>query len=332
MPQLETITGVFDRVRWSSPDAADRAFMIGFLEDGTVILGPAEDGELTPRLTYQFYGKWEDHDEHGRQFKFQQFVQHLPHSREGVVAYLTRHAPGVGPATATRLFDAFGGEAVKVLRTQPLMAAMATNGTLSADKANAAAIVLRDLAGLEDTKIQLVNLFAGRGFPGALVDECIEKWRILAPARIKRDPFCLLVEGLTGCGFARCDRLYMDLGLPPDRLKRQMICLWHVLHSDTSGNTWIEATTALGKLGEMVSGTRLQKKKAAKLGIRSGWLAKHRDEAGVLWFADGERGRDEKFVAEKLIQLAGWTMPDSAAETNSNGVQVSGTEAQVATA
>lgn len=329
MPQLESIIGVFDRVRWQSPDDSDRAFIIGFLEDGTVVLGSAADGELTPHLTYQFYGRWEDHAEHGRQFKFQQFVQHVPHSREGIVAYLTRNAPHVGPATATRLFDAFGAEAVKVLRTQPMMAAMATNGTLSVDNAHKAAEVLADLVELEDTKIQLVNLFAGRGFPAALVDECIEKWRILAPARIKRDPYCLMVEGLTGCGFARCDRLYMDLGLPPDRLKRQMICLWHVLHSDSSGNTWVEATTALTRLGEMIAGTRLQKKKAAKLGIRSGWLAKYRDVNGVLWFADGERGRDEEFVAKKLIQLAHWTAPEG---SQGNGVPNDGHTSSTAAA
>jgi hypothetical protein len=304
--QQTTFVGVFDRVKWRASDDSNR--IIGLCECGTAIIGVAEEGDLVPGLTYEFYGVASEHESYGRQFKFNLFTQKEPHSRHGIIAYLQKYAPNIGPAIAIRLWDAFAGDAVKVLRTQPELAIKAPNvgKFLTLEKAQEASAVLRRIAELEDTKIELTNLFNGRGFPGSLVEECIDKWRILAPARIRRDPFCLLVEGFSGCGFARCDRLYVDLGLPPERLKRQMICLWHVLHEDSSGHTWIPADVAVNRLGQLVSGAALKTKKAILLGCRSGWLARKRDSEGRLWLAEGKRAEAEQFVAEKLIELSEW--------------------------
>ncbi len=309
-----THVGVFDRVRWSDPESGR---MIGLLEDGIAVLGKAEAGELTPGLPYEFFGKWGEEYEGRKQLHFVMFIQKEPHSRHGVVAYLARYAPGVGPAVAAKLWDAFGADSVKVLRTQPesVVKVESVGRWLSLDKALVASEALKALAELEDTKIELTNLFAGRGFPGVLVEQCVEKWRIMAPARIRRDPFCLLVNEMSGCGFARCDRLYMDLGLPPERLKRQVICLWHVLHSDSSGHTWIPVEWAVDRLGSLVSGAKVRPKKAILLGRRAGWLATHKDEAGKLWLAEGDRARAERFLAEKLIELSAWESP-AATQTN----------------
>ena len=305
--------GVFDRVKWRAPDESNR--IIGTLEDGVTVLGVAEEGELVPGLPYEFFGIESIHEDYGKQLKFTMFTQKEPHSRHGVVAYLERYAPGVGPAVATRLWDAFGADAVKTLRTQPeAVVAIATIGRfLTLEKAQAASQALKAIAELEDTKIELTNLFAGRGFPGVLIEECITRWRILAPARIRRDPFSLLVYEMPGCGFARCDRLYTDLGLPLDRLKRQVICLWHVLHSDSSGNTWVPAEVAVERLGSMVSGAKVRPKKAILLGCRAGWLARRKDDAGKLWLAEGDRARAEAYLAEKLVELSKWELPTQGA-------------------
>lgn len=303
-----TIVGVYDSTRWSSPEYD---YSIGFLEDGTTVCGAAEGGELTPGITYEFYGKWTEHSEFGKQFKFTMFTVKAPHSRTGIVAYLERYATGIGPAIASRLFDAFGTDAVKVLRTQPeaVLAIPEIRRFLTPAKAQAAAAQLQAIAALEDTKIELTNLFAGRGFPDKLIDECIAKWRIQAPARVKRDPFCLLVEEMPGCGFARCDHLYLDLCLNPERVKRQVICLWHILHSDSSGHTWIPAEIAQRRLGEAVSVSgsigvvEVKLRKAILVGCRSKWLARRRDSDGKLWLAEGERARQEEYLAERLKEL-----------------------------
>lgn len=306
---LTTYTGVLDRIRWRSEDESNR--LIAVCEDGTSVIGAAQEGELTNGITYDFFGKWlPDHEKHGKQFKFDQFIIKEQHSKTGVVAYLARYCDGIGPFIAAKLFDAFQGEAVRVLRTQPEAALLALQGRwMTLDKLQHASKQLQEIAAMEDTKISLTNLFSGRGFPGAMIEDAIKKWGILAPARIRRDPFCLLVEEMPGAGFGRCDRLYMDLGLPPDRLKRQLICLWSILKDDTSGNTWHDLAATITRLGEKIGGTQVKPKKVVKLGKRAKWLALKRDEDGRLWVAEVEAAEAEKNVAERVGALREWEPP-----------------------
>ena len=249
--QLDELTGVLNRERWrpsSSDIDAGNHFVIADLEDKTSIKGNAAPGELIPGLTYRFFGNWDDpHPKYGRTFCFRQFTKAEPHSRFGLVKYLARYAPGVGPRIAGMLYDAFGSDACKTLRTDPERASGAVKG-LTPEKAREASKVLQELSLLEDTKIELTNLFAGRGFPSILVDQVIARWGVFSPKRIQKDPFSLLVYGFAGCGFARCDRLYMDLGLPPTKLKRQMICAWHTIREDRQGHTWLP----IGQIDQLV--------------------------------------------------------------------------------
>lgn len=297
----EEFVGVLDRVKWRSED---RTCIIAVCECKTAVVMKqvSETTELVPGMTYRFLGQFDVHHTHGRQFNALQFQIREPNSRHGLVKYLERYAPNIGPAIASQLYDAFGSDAVKQLRTDPDAAAAACR-SLSAEKARESAKALQALVKLEETKIALMNLFAGRGFPNSLVDDCIGKWGILAPDRVRRDPFTLLVHDLAGAGFARCDRLYADLGLPMQRLKRQVICLWNELQADMSGHTWFRLDEAVRRLGELVGGVKVQPNKALRLGVRSGWLAVRQDSAGVWWLASGKHAADEQYLADRVGEL-----------------------------
>lgn len=296
------LSGTFEATRWRSPNEGD-TYQVGFLDDGTAVCGNAPEGDLIPGVGYTFYGSWNTHARHGKQFKFSQYLKREPHSREGLVGYLRKFAPGVGPVIAGKLWDAFGSDAVTVLRSEPERAAEAVGPRLPVAKALEASAALKALAATEQTRIELLGLFAGRGFSGALVDLCIQQWGLLAPVRIKRDPFALLVHGFPSCGFARCDTLYLELGHNPARLKRQVICLWHLATSDTSGSTWLPADVLRQRLGEQVGAAKVKTKRAVQIGMRSGWLAVCHDEAGQVWIAEGKRARNEAYLAEKLLEL-----------------------------
>jgi exodeoxyribonuclease V alpha subunit len=320
MSKSTSITGVVVRPKWRAPDDSNR--VIVELEGKINVLGRAKEDALTPGLTYEFSGSWGETNDFGRNFNFTVFTQKEPLSRNGVVTYLQKYAPGVGPSVATRLFDEFGVDAVKMLRQSPekVVAVPSIGRFLTIEKAKEAAAVLRSIAELEDTKIELTNLFSKRGFPAALVEECVSKWGILATKIVRRDPFVMLVNHMPGCGFDRCNRLYQDLGLPLDRLKRQTICIWHVLNSDSSGHTWIDAEFATEKLAAAIGmGGKVRRKKAILLGCRSGWLARKRDESGRLWLAEGDRAKAEKNVAERLVALGNWIPGTEPLETIESG-------------
>lgn len=322
---ITELVGELSRERWRSREAGND-FVIAEIvaklvaddgqenESAVIVKGNAPIGEFIPGLTYRFGGRWDDDrvdprtKEVEKQFKFTHFTKAEPHSRYGLVSYLSKFAPGIGPVIAGRLFDEFGTDAVKVLREFPAKAVAALAGgsgrsLLTQEKAEFAADKLKTMGRMEDTKIELVGLFHGRGFPHQLVDQCIKVWGVLAPKRVARDPFSLLVRRLSGCGFARCDRLYNDLGLPTGRLKRQMICLWHSLKSDNAGNTWFPAEQCKTLLEQSVSGVKVNFVRAVNLGLRSRWLAKYRDSDGKLWLAEFAKAENERVVAERLADM-----------------------------
>lgn len=302
---LEIITGIYDRCRWQSHDTP---FGYHFLQDGTVIGGEADDGELLPNIPYQFWGKWKADTGHGKTFMFKQFLQKSPVSREGIIAYLEKYGE-LGYGTCQRIVDYYGQEAIGTVRTQPQTVAErlemdhGRNRYRNVEKMKAAAERLRQRAGTESARLALTDLLIGRGFQTKLIDLAIEKWGLLAAARIRRDPFCLLVAGLPSAGFARCNKLYEDLGLPLNRLKRQMICMWYLIANETSGHTWYPAAEIAGMLGEKISGCEIDAKKAMRLGLRSQWLAKRRDGEGVLWLSTKERADDELTFATAVRSL-----------------------------
>lgn len=314
MPKkLEELTGVFSRVRIRFDDDT----IVGTLDDRTAVKGrsPETDDGLTPGMTYRFYGRWEEYhnkrlNQKQRQFSFRQYVKCEPHTRHGLVKYLQRYARGIGPARAGRMFDLYGSDAVKMLRTDPGRVVNDVKGLKVAD-AQAAAETLQGLAELEDTKIALWSLLAGRGFPANLADEVIQRWGILAPARIKRDPLSLLVENFAGCGWNRVDALYCELGHDPARLKRQMLCAWYTVHSDSSGHTWHPVAVLVHGINQNIAGAQVNARRAITLGLRAGWLAKRKGRDGKWYFAERKKAENEAVLAAKVRELMEWKPGDA---------------------
>lgn len=275
--------------------------------DNTITIKGRDDScELTPGLAYRFFGRFAKHHRHGWQFEVRNFVMDDPHSRHGVIAYLKKFAPGIGTVIANRLFDRFAGEAVRVLRSDPVRAAAETKG-LTSDAAREAAAALTLIAQTEDTRLELMDLFTGRGFPGKCIDAAIAKWGVAAPRRIRRDPFSMMVGGFPGAGFLRCDRLYLDLGNDPGRTKRQMLCLWYCLRSNTAGHTWHLVEEIRGEVLRLISSARVDLKRAVRMGLKAKWIACRRlaesNGTGKLVLAEHRKAWNERILAERVAEL-----------------------------
>lgn len=318
--KLEEITGIFihERNRWdqtiigeidAAVNGANGAAANGAaVRNILAVKGPAEEFELEAGITYRFYGRYVEHPRYGRQFHFQTFTVAAPHGKRGVVSYL-QHAPGIGKALADALWAEFGADAVETLRERPESCA-ATIARLSPEVAWEAARFLREHHALENCSIDLVELFASRGFPKRLVKEATKAWGNNAAGLIRRNPYLLM--RFRGVGFLRCDALYLDLGLPPGRLKRQAYAAWHALATDTEGHTWHPVNAGVKAIGMRVAGAETDPPTALKLAKRAGIILTHRDESNALWLADGKKGRHEEACAEYIaaameeLPLACW--------------------------
>ncbi len=290
------LVGTLNTVRFYDKDSG--AF-IGQLCDGSNIKGDIEEGELERGMAYRFLGEWGNHHRFGLQFNFRSFVAHIPATRQGVERYLCIYARHVGVITAEKLYQLYGDNAVEVLRTDP--ARVAGDAVMNEQQAEEASRDLAAEAGMEATKLELYGLFDGRGFPRRLIKDVIQKWGVKSVGRIKRNPFSLMLNNLSGCGFKRCDKLYLDLGHKPGALKRQMLCAWNAIREDSQGSTWFDRKSVVRAIRGAVGYSVARPDDAIKLGVRAEWLAEMASQGD--WIAEAGNAKAERDLASKILGL-----------------------------
>lgn len=309
MASNREITGIFVRERnaFESDDGLTRT-IIGEIEPAgsegnefdsgrITILGEAGNGELVAGLAYRFYGQHRDHHKYGPQFHFTGFVVENPAGQEAVETYLQSYCEGVGPVKANRAWKLWGDDAIRICREQPEVAAEELK--ISIDDAQASATFLTERLAVEKTTVELYGLLHGRGLPkfNNLVEKLIQDHGSQAALVIRRNPYLLM--RYRGCGFLKTDKLWLEFGHNPARLKRQALCAWHAI-SNGNGDTWFPHTDARDALRENISGASVRFDDAMELALRAGMLVE-RDERGRLWIAEKRKadaeGRVARFIA-----------------------------------
>jgi len=304
--KLEEITATFrhERIRWDTTailDCEGKVNGSGLIDDITVKVVDSEPDELTPYLTYRFYGRWTKHPRHGRQFVAKTFIKMQPHGPAGTMRYLGQ-APGVGQRTAKALWDAFGGEAVRILREHPdVAAAKADVQGFTTSKAKAAAAYLENERALEGCTIDMIDLLGGRGFRKTTAKRAIALFGNRAAELIRRNPY--LLQKFPGSGFMRPDKMFLEFGGDPTRLKRQAYCMAYAVQSNTDGHTWHGMRDVEGGLRKFVGGSKVLPVKAAKLAIRGKLLAVRRDAQNRPWLADATKAENEQYIADAVASM-----------------------------
>jgi len=277
----------------------------GLFDQNVIVKVMCMPDDFAVGLNYRFYGSWHTHEKYGKQFHAKTFVIAQPHGEAGIVRYLIR-APHIGQVAARKLYQQFQGDAVRIAREQPDVAAVAVGGSFNLERAQIASSYFEQEKATEETTIDMIELLGGRGFPKDLGRRLVAEWGNRAPELIRRNPYLLMK--FRSCGFLRTHQMYLDLGGDPARLKCQTLCGWYAAARDTTGHTWHTSRTIEAGMREMIAGTHVRPLDAVLLGIRSGLLSKWRDRNGKLWLAEGGKARKEEIVAARVRQ---WISDDA---------------------
>lgn len=322
--KLQELTLIYrrERIRWdqtaileceepateSKPAARQFGWACGGFHDdpfaptpGVIVKAECPPDELVQGLSYRFYGTWQNHERHGRQFQAKTYVRCQPHGKAGVIRYLvtTCAGCGVGSATAHKLWDRFQGDAVRILRESPEVAVSAVGMQhFTESKAAEASKVLQEESALEAVSIDLIDLLGGRGFPKDTAKKAVAEWGNRAAVLIRRSPYLLM--RFRGCGFLRTDQLYLDQGGNPAARKRQALCSWYAVARDTEGHTWYRPDVVEAGLRARISGVEVEPVPAVILARRAGMLATRRDANGQLWIAERKKADNERTIAEHV--------------------------------
>lgn len=294
-----TLVGSISRIRY----AVD-GFMVAEVELGdftsATIIGPIDSvTDLQSGVTYRFLGGWETHQKYGDQFRFATFIEERPHTKEAITKYLRRFSPGIGTKTAELLWDKYGDRTIDLLQTN--WKQVVADGLLSEKVAEEAAKSLVDVDGMQRARIELFEIFDGKGVPGASIEKCIELMGGNAAAMIRKNPFILLDKEIPGIGYLRADRLWRELGLPLGDANRAAYCAWHLLRSDGSGHTWVRRGALEQYCSENLSG--FSGVTAVEEAIKKERLVSRDDYDGSRWVAITKRANEESELAGHILRL-----------------------------
>lgn len=309
-PPLElTATVLREAHRFENP--TNTTVVLTATMDGKTISLKGPHDELGPDVfgTYRFQGQWSEY-KGKKQFAYKTCVPVTPKGEEAVVAYLKR-APGVGLGTAQKLWDAHGEDAIRHLEAASLdvLIEELNLSQLHRKRLKATKEFLATDRLLRDSLIELMGVLDGRGFTKTIYAEVIKKFGARSAYLICKNPY--LLKQFHGCGFKRADALYCHLGLPPGRIKRQVHCLEDRL-SNTSGDTWIPATSAEDVLRMAIGGVEPDAERTLKVGRKGKVLAVRRTDGwqgGLDWDGDcqwltlASRAENESRLARKVREM-----------------------------
>lgn len=212
--EREPLSGLVERVTFHSADTGFCVLRVKVRgkRDPVTILGSA--AEIHAGEHVQASGHWEQHREHGPQFRALFLQVTPPSSREGVERYLgSRLIKGIGPHFAKRLVAAFGETVFDVIENTPQrLLEVEGIGQVRLD---------RITAGWADQRAirEIMVFLQSHGVGTARAVRIYKTYGADSIPLVKADPY-RLARDIRGVGFKTADQLAEKLGIPKDSMLR----------------------------------------------------------------------------------------------------------------
>lgn len=199
-----TVTGEIKTVIYENEDNGYKVAEVESEDDLFVAVGymyGVNEGE-TVRLT----GKWVSHRIYGEQFSVDMYEKSVPATKAAIVKYLgSGIIKGVREATAKKIVDIFGEDALKIIENEPLKLTQLRG--ISAEKAM---IISRSYIAQMGAS-SLMMFLQQYDISVNMCARIYKKFGAGAVERIKENPY-ILCDEIEGIGFKTADRLALSLG------------------------------------------------------------------------------------------------------------------------
>lgn len=198
------ITGMVDHIVFCNEDNGWTVLELDTQDAVVTVVGTFPHVQVGETLRVQ--GSWVNHPSFGPQFKATASESTLPTDATAILRYLASGAvKGIGPATAARIVDRFGADALRVLEEEPQELAKIKGITLS--KA-------REMGQSFCAQFGLREVVMTFGTYGLTTNEALRCWKKFGPStltKIKANPYLLCSSGLR-IGFERADQICLAQG------------------------------------------------------------------------------------------------------------------------
>ncbi|MBO5397928.1 MAG: AAA family ATPase [Clostridia bacterium] len=174
------------------------------------------------------------HQEYGEQFKIDSFEKIMPETTDAFEKYLASGTiKGIGPATARKIIEKFGTEAITVFKFEPLR--LAEIRGISKDKAYEIGEEFNEKWGIW----QIVGFLERFGITANNSKKVYDALGKDAIEKIEENPY-ILIDIVYGVNFQKLDRMALELGVPKDsdyRIKSGI--KYALLMASYNGNTCV---------------------------------------------------------------------------------------------
>ncbi len=228
-------------------------------ENGYTVLGLlTEEGELVtvvgcipcvaPGEKLTADGLWVSHPSYGQQFAAETVERLMPETEEELISYLSSGIiKGVGPATAERLVERFGGETLAVIEEEPER--LSTVKGITSKRAMEISAAFRELTGLR----RVMEFLARYELP---VELAMRLYRTYGePMRcpvLRADPYLLAGSQLRR-GLCRCGRDRLSMGFGGDSpCRTEAAVLYELEHNLGNGHVFLPRPKLLAATEQLI--------------------------------------------------------------------------------
>ncbi len=201
---------------------------------------------IAPGEGVRLTGKWTNHAEYGEQFRVEICEKILPKGEVQILQYLSSGIiKGIGPATAQKIVEKFGEEALDVIRDDPERLSKIKG--ISRKKAEEMQASL-----MEKQAVQRVVMFLQPyGVTANFAVRVFKKFGPSAVSTIEQNPYVLCE--VDGIGFKTADKIAMQMGVEPCNEARLKNGVKYVLTEHTAnGHTYLPAELLVRQAAEIL--------------------------------------------------------------------------------
>lgn len=183
--------------------------------------------QLFADVTYELTGEWQEHPKYGLQFHVKGCKTLQGSTSPQVIRFLSSGlVKGVGPHLAKKIVQAFGKDALDVIRNAPeRLVSIPGIGLTRAQQ------ISESLKAVSDMEEVLVFL-TGHGISPSTAKKIIRKYGKRAIHVVKENPY-RLIDDIFGIGFLKADEIARKTGLRTDSPYRIQAAVLHVLKTAT---------------------------------------------------------------------------------------------------
>lgn len=245
------------------------------------------------------HGSWGRHSSYGEQFKAEAAERRLPEGEKAIFDYLASGAVrGVGAATARRIVDEFGAEALAVLEETPDRLTRIRGITRKR------ALAIGETFRLQLGMRRLLDFFTAHKLPLRLAMPLYRRFGDRTLETLKGNPY-LLLEGEEPVPFSAADQLALSLGLEGDCARRiEAGLLFELTHNLHNGHTFLPRHKLLSATAQLLD-VETEPLTAGLEALLARGEVVQEEIAGETACYLSELYECECYVAHRLIEMSG---------------------------